>query len=74
MAGPNEVRTTSATAITVCVVLKVAAEEPTRVLHQENAFSDLLVQFLALRSTRTQAISSISYSITANGASHEPSC
>ncbi len=55
MAGPNEVRTTSATAITVCVVLKVAAEELTRVLHQENAFSDLLVQFLALRSTRTQA-------------------
>jgi CRP/FNR family cyclic AMP-dependent transcriptional regulator len=55
MAGPNEVRTTSATAITVCVVLKIANEELTRVLHAENAFSDLLVQFLALRSTRTQA-------------------
>jgi CRP/FNR family cyclic AMP-dependent transcriptional regulator len=55
MAGPNEVRTTSATAITVCVVLKIASEELTRVLHEENAFSDLLVQFLALRSTRTQA-------------------
>jgi CRP/FNR family cyclic AMP-dependent transcriptional regulator len=55
MAGPNEVRTTTATAITVCVVLKIAAEELTRVLHAENAFSDLLVQFLALRSTRTQA-------------------
>jgi CRP/FNR family transcriptional regulator, cyclic AMP receptor protein len=55
MAGPNEVRTTTATAITVCVVLKIDAEELTRVLHAENAFSDLLVQFLALRSTRTQA-------------------
>jgi CRP/FNR family transcriptional regulator, cyclic AMP receptor protein len=55
MAGPNEVRTTTATSITVCVVLKIAAEELTRVLHAENAFSDLLVQFLALRSTRTQA-------------------
>lgn len=55
MAGPNEFRTTSATAITVCVVLKIASKELTRVLHQENAFSDLLVQFLALRSTRTQA-------------------
>ena len=55
MAGPNEVRTTSATAITVCVVLKIANQELTRVLHAENAFSDLLVQFLAVRSTRTQA-------------------
>ena len=55
MAGPGEVRTTTASAITVCVVLKIAAEELTRVLHAENAFSDLLVQFLALRSTRTQA-------------------
>jgi CRP/FNR family cyclic AMP-dependent transcriptional regulator len=55
MAGPNEFRTTTASAITVCVVLKIAAEELTRVLHAENGFSDLLVQFLALRSTRTQA-------------------
>src|SRR4051812_38697404 len=55
MAGPNEVRTPTASAIGVCVVLKIAAEELTRVLHAENAFSDLLVQFLALRSTRTQA-------------------
>jgi len=55
MAGPNEFRTTSATAITVCVVLKIASEELTRVLHEEHAFSDLFVQFLALRSTRTQA-------------------
>jgi CRP/FNR family transcriptional regulator, cyclic AMP receptor protein len=55
MAGPNESRTTSATAITVCVVLKIASEELTRVVHEENAFSDLFVQFLALRSARTQA-------------------
>jgi CRP/FNR family cyclic AMP-dependent transcriptional regulator len=55
MAGPNELRTTSATAVTVCMVLKVTCEELTRVLHEEHAFSDLFVQFLALRSTRTQA-------------------
>src|SRR5580700_5138047 len=55
MAGQNELRTTSATAVTVCVVLKIAAEELTRVLHDENTFSDLFVQFLALRSRRTQA-------------------
>ncbi len=55
MAGPNEFRTTSATAVTVCVVLKISTPELTRVLHEEHAFSDLFVQFLALRSTRTQA-------------------
>jgi len=55
MAGPKELRTTSATAITICMVLKIVSEELTRVLHEERAFSDLLVQFLALRSTRTQA-------------------
>jgi CRP-like cAMP-binding protein len=55
MAGPNELRTTSATAITLCLVLRIASAELTRVVHEENAFSDLFVQFLALRSTRTQA-------------------
>ena len=55
MAGPNELRTTSATAIAICWVLRIAFEELTRVRQEESAFSDLLVQFLALRSTRTQA-------------------
>jgi CRP/FNR family cyclic AMP-dependent transcriptional regulator len=55
MAGPDKLRTTSATAISVCVVLKIASEELTRVLHEEHEFSDLFVRFLALRSTRTQA-------------------
>jgi CRP/FNR family transcriptional regulator, cyclic AMP receptor protein len=55
MAGPNELRTTSATAVTVCVVLRITREELTRVLHEEHAFSDVFVQFLSLRSTRTQA-------------------
>ena len=55
MAGPNELRTTSATAITICMVLRIASEEPARVLHTEHAFSDLFVQFLARRSAKTQA-------------------
>jgi CRP-like cAMP-binding protein len=55
MAGADQLRTTSATAITICLVLRISSEELTRVLHEENTFSDLLVQFLALRSTRTQA-------------------
>ena len=55
MAGPHEIRTTTATSITVCMVLKIDSEELTRVLNAENAFSDLLVRYLAVRSTRTQA-------------------
>jgi CRP/FNR family transcriptional regulator, cyclic AMP receptor protein len=55
MAGPSEVRTTSATAITICMVLKIAREELNCILHEEHAFSDFFVQFLVLRSTRTQA-------------------
>ncbi|HTB97116.1 MAG TPA: Crp/Fnr family transcriptional regulator [Terracidiphilus sp.] len=55
LAGPNELRTTSATAITVCVVLKITPDELIRVLHEESSFADRFVQFLALRSTRTQA-------------------
>ena len=39
----------------ICLVLKIASEELTRVLQEENAFSELLVQILAVRSTRTQA-------------------
>jgi CRP-like cAMP-binding protein len=37
------------------VVLKITTGELTRVLREEIAFSDLFVQFLAMRSTRTQA-------------------
>jgi CRP/FNR family cyclic AMP-dependent transcriptional regulator len=55
MAGPDERRTTSATAITVCVVLQIACAELIRVLHDESEFSDKFVQFIALRGTRTQA-------------------
>jgi CRP/FNR family transcriptional regulator, cyclic AMP receptor protein len=55
LAGPNEFRTTSASAVTVCVVLKITTGELTRVLREEISFSDLFVQFLAMRSARTQA-------------------
>lgn len=55
MIGPQERRTISATATTTCVVLKIEVEELTRVLRAEAAFSDLFVQFVAYRSSRTQA-------------------
>src|ERR1700679_3236231 len=34
---PNELRTTSATAVTICLVLRIASEELTRVLREESA-------------------------------------
>jgi CRP-like cAMP-binding protein len=55
LAGPDERRTTSATAITACAVLQITSMELTRVLHEENEFSDWFVQFIAHRGARTQA-------------------
>jgi CRP/FNR family transcriptional regulator, cyclic AMP receptor protein len=55
IAGLSGRRTTSATAITACAVLKISSEELTRVLHEESSFSDRFVQFMTLRGARTQA-------------------
>ena len=55
MAGSKELRSTTATAVTGCMVLKIDREELNRVLHEENAFSDMFVKFIVLRGTRTQA-------------------
>jgi len=45
MVGTDPVRTTTATAITVCVVLEIVKERLLRVLHEEHAFSDFFMQF-----------------------------
>ncbi len=55
MAGPSEIRTTSAVAISVCVVLKIDSAELTRVMRAESAFTEKFVKFVVLRGTRTQA-------------------
>jgi CRP/FNR family cyclic AMP-dependent transcriptional regulator len=55
VAGPNEHRTTSAVAVSVCVVLKITSEELARVMREQNAFTDKFVKFILLRGTRTQA-------------------
>ena len=55
MAGSSERRTTSAVAISICVVLKIACEELTRVLREQNTFTEKFVKFIVLRGTRTQA-------------------
>jgi CRP-like cAMP-binding protein len=48
-------RLTTATAITVCIALKISRDEMMRAMHEEHAFSDLFMKFLLARSMRTQA-------------------
>jgi len=55
MAGPSERRTTSAVAISICVVLAISTAELTRVLREHNTFTDKFVKFIVLRGARTQA-------------------
>ena len=55
MVGTDPVRTTTATAITVCVVLEIVKARLLRVLHEEHAFSDFFMQFTLSRGMRTQA-------------------
>lgn len=49
------VRLAAATAITACTALKVERREMIRVIHAEQAFSDLFLAFVLKRSMRTQA-------------------
>ncbi len=47
-------RMTTATALSACTLLKIARQEIIRVLHEENAFSDVFVSYLLSRNIRTQ--------------------
>lgn len=53
IASDQPVRTTFATTITDCCVLKIEREALLKVLHQEHAFSDLLVAYLVRRHNQT---------------------
>jgi len=55
LAAVSGLRLATATAITACTALKIERKEMIRVIHDENAFSDLFVKFLLARSMRTQA-------------------
>jgi len=48
-------RSSTASAITVCVATKIARLEMLRVLHEEHTFSDFFMQFILMRGIRTQA-------------------
>jgi CRP-like cAMP-binding protein len=55
LAVPSGLRTSTASAIVACVVLKIAREQMLRVLHEEHAFSTFFLNFMLLRGIRTQA-------------------
>jgi CRP-like cAMP-binding protein len=55
MAGIDERRTASASAVNPCSVLRIARDQMLRVLHQEHDFSDFFLQFIVQRGMRTQA-------------------
>jgi len=55
MSGENAVRSSTATAITVCVAMKITRSEMLRTLHEEHTFSDFFMQLILARGIRTQA-------------------
>src|SRR5437588_1624442 len=54
VAGLQSFRLSSAVAITHCTVLKIERKEVMRVIHEEQAFSDVFVAYLVARNTRIQ--------------------
>ena len=55
IASDQPLRVASATAITDCCVLRIEREAMLKVLHRENALSDLFVAYLVGRYNQTQA-------------------
>jgi len=55
MATAGALRTSTASAVSVCMVLRIERESMLRVLHEEHAFSDFFMQFILNRGIRTQA-------------------
>jgi CRP-like cAMP-binding protein len=55
MAPQGTLRTATATAVSVCMILRIERDEMLRVLHEEQGFSDFFMQFILSRGIRTQA-------------------
>jgi CRP-like cAMP-binding protein len=55
MAGVGELRTSTASAVSVCRALRIERDRMLHVLHEENAFSDFFMRFILTRGIRTQA-------------------
>jgi CRP-like cAMP-binding protein len=55
MAEPGALRTSTASAVSVCMVLRIEREWMLRTLHEQHAFSDFFMKFILMRGIRTQA-------------------
>jgi CRP-like cAMP-binding protein len=55
MAGTEELRTSSAAAISACSALKIERSQMLKTLHGEHSFSDFFMKFILIRGIRTQA-------------------
>jgi CRP-like cAMP-binding protein len=55
MTSADVSRTSTATALTACVMLRIERDECLRVMHEEHDFSDFFVKFILLKSARMQA-------------------
>lgn len=55
LATPSGTRSATASALVLCVALKIAREQMLRVLHEEHDFSRFFLNFMLLRGIRTQA-------------------
>ena len=55
IAANSAFRTATATAVGVCVALKIDREQMIRSLHEEHVFSDFFLRFMLVRGMRTQA-------------------
>ena len=55
IAGVQSTRMASATAMTVCTLLRIERKEMMRVIHEEQFFSDVFVAYLLARNTKIQA-------------------
>jgi CRP/FNR family transcriptional regulator, cyclic AMP receptor protein len=54
IAGAIGLRISSATAVTACTAMQIDREAMVRVLHEENAFSEMFLKFVLVRGIRTQ--------------------
>jgi CRP/FNR family transcriptional regulator, cyclic AMP receptor protein len=55
MSGDETLRSSTASAITVCSAMRIASYDMLRVLHHEHVFSDFFMQYIVMRGIRTQA-------------------
>ncbi len=55
MANADAIRSATATAVSPCIVLKIARTEMLRTLHDQHSFSDFFMQFILTRGIQTQA-------------------